>query len=94
MFKKRGGWKGIPLCIAGSWVSNGSFPRFIFLLLQLQTTLMLEMTDRLAQILVCEHGRHGGRDGPEQVGTDSRVETAPALFLEDCLKRAYHAVVA
>lgn len=64
------------------------------MLLQLQITFMLEVTDRLAQILVREHGRHGGRDGPEQVGADSRVETAPALFLEDFLDRAYHAVVA
>lgn len=73
-------------------VSNGS-PSFFFHL-DPQRTLMLQGTDLLPQVFVGEHGSHGGRDGPEQIDADPGVKRTPSLFLEDCLERAHHSIIA
>lgn len=44
---------------------------------------MLEVVNQLPQVLVGEHGRHGSRDGPEQVGADPGIECTPALFVKN-----------
>lgn len=43
---------------------------------------MLEVVNQLPQVLVGEHGGHGSRDGPEQIGADPGIERAPAFFMK------------
>lgn len=63
-------------------------------MLELQPAFMLIVVNQLAKVLVGKHSRHGGRDGPEQVGANPGVECTPALFPEDSLACADDSIVA
>lgn len=74
-------------------LKNAFCIRFVLHHSKLQLTIASEVVNELPQILIGEHGSHGSRDGPEQIGPDPGIERSPALFVEDCLTRAEHTSV-
>jgi hypothetical protein len=64
-----------------------------FCLLELQLAFVLIMVNQLAKVLIGKHSRHGGRDGPEQVGANSGIERTPAFFPENGLTCAQDSAV-
>lgn len=62
-------------------------------LLKLDFTLMSIVVNELGQVLICQHRRHRCWNRPEQIGSNARVECAPAFFAKNGLTRANRSMI-